>query len=151
MTNDINDVMDTLDAAVFSGDTFLDKDNLENFKHYIERWNNQLKVLESTTNQLSVKDSFISAVQGNFSILKVDNVDSTFWNVESCEEEDEDDYDQQNSSNEDDYILTFGFENYDINFKESNILDIEDLDNNSWNVTFSEDGRETTSIFKFYS
>lgn len=62
-----------------------------------------------------------------------------------------DDYDQQNYSNEDDYLLTFGFENYDINFKESNILDIKDLGNNSWNVTFTEDGRERTSIFKFYS
>lgn len=139
MTNDINDVMDTLDAAVFSGDTFLDKDNLESFKNYLERWNSKVKDLESTTKQLSVKDSFISAVQGNFSILKVDNVESTYWNCEDCEDCEEDD------------ILTFGFENYDINFKESNILDIVDLGNNSWNVTFTEDGRETTSIFKFYS
>lgn len=145
MTNDINEIMDTLDAAVFSGDTFLNKENLENLKHFLERWNSQVKVFESTGEQLSVKDSFIAAIQADFTILKVDNVESTYWNIEACEEEDEDDYDQN------DYLLTFGFENYDINFKESDISNIEDLGNNSWKVTFSEDGKEKNSIFKFYS
>ena len=139
MTNDINEVMDTLDAAVFSGDTFLNKENLENFKHFLERWNSQVKVLESTGENIFATDSFVAAVTGNLPILKVDNIESTYWNIEENEED------------ENDYILVFGFENYDINFKESDISNIEDLGNNSWKVTFSEDGKEKISIFKFYS
>lgn len=59
MTNNISDLMDTLDAAVFSWDTFLDKANIDSLKYYLDRWNSQIKVFESTTEQLSAKDSFI--------------------------------------------------------------------------------------------
>lgn len=139
MTNDINEVMDTLDAAVFSGDTFLNKDNLKSLKDCLKRWNAQVEMLELTENNIT--NHFVSAIQADFPILKVDNVEANFWNIE--EDEDQDD--------EEDYILLFGFENYTLIFKESNISNVENIGLNSWKVTFTEDGKEKTSIFKFYS
>lgn len=39
-------LIDEMDASVFNGDALLDKDELENFKHHLERWSNRVPVLE---------------------------------------------------------------------------------------------------------
>lgn len=38
--------MDEIDAALFTGDMFLNKDNIESFRRYLDRWSRQLDAME---------------------------------------------------------------------------------------------------------
>lgn len=45
MNNDIIDVLDTIDAAVFSGDTFHDAETLEHFRYLLVRWTKEADLI----------------------------------------------------------------------------------------------------------
>ena len=46
MTSILIDAFDLIDAAVFSGDTFVDEKNRNEIKHFIDRWSKELKLTE---------------------------------------------------------------------------------------------------------
>ena len=47
MNNYLNKLLDELDATVFSGSTFYDPDNIVTLRHFMTRWEKELKEYES--------------------------------------------------------------------------------------------------------
>jgi hypothetical protein len=43
---DLENALDEIDAAVFSGDSFHDEDNLKRLKFYMDRWLNEWPYME---------------------------------------------------------------------------------------------------------
>ena len=39
----VEDIIDTLDASVFNGDLFFNKENREDLRNWLSRWEQQLK------------------------------------------------------------------------------------------------------------
>lgn len=46
MHESVENAIDEIDAAMFSGDTFHDDDNREELKKYIVRWNREIESIE---------------------------------------------------------------------------------------------------------
>lgn len=44
-------ILDELDASVFSGDTFYNREDLENLKYHLKRWNKEVLEIEQVVNQ----------------------------------------------------------------------------------------------------
>jgi hypothetical protein len=47
MTNNIEEVIDTIDAALYSGDTFHDRTLLQEFRKTLKRWLNKTDEIEN--------------------------------------------------------------------------------------------------------
>lgn len=45
--------VDSIDAAVFTGDIFLDDDERAEFRRYLERWEKELKVWDERSKELA--------------------------------------------------------------------------------------------------
>lgn len=60
-----NGAIDEIDAAVFSGDTFHDHENIANFRAMMARWEQGLKECEDILN--------------HFEIAKIENLNDRTW------------------------------------------------------------------------
>lgn len=54
MDNYLEEACEEIDAAMFSGDAFLKKDNRETLKTYIGRWEREMKKFEELEEELKV-------------------------------------------------------------------------------------------------
>jgi len=51
MRNNFEEMLDTIDASIFSGDSLECKDNRELLKHFIDRWSRELATFKEEDNQ----------------------------------------------------------------------------------------------------
>lgn len=56
MRQHIEDACETIDAAMFTGDSFDDAVNREELQHYIDRWIAQLEVLQGLAATSTLED-----------------------------------------------------------------------------------------------
>jgi len=52
MTPEVDDKFDDIDAMLFSGDTFLDQENLNDLNHYLKRWARRSIELQDIINDM---------------------------------------------------------------------------------------------------